>query len=139
MHQKTRVNEVWYLRIWGTFHLVVGFVFSLVFIVGALFLKDYSLFLYLLFSGLLIYMGLIRLRKPYLTYNTNKILMYGMFGEISKTYTWNTANDLVVKDKRIFLTGKKLPFNAWFTNRHQYERMLEFFSGEKALEDELQE
>jgi hypothetical protein len=139
MTQTKLTCEVWYLRIWGTFHVVMGAVFSTIFTVGAAFLEDYSLLLYLLFSGSLIYMGLVRLRKPYLVYSETEIQVRGMYGEIYKTYTWKKSEEIEVKDKRIFLHGKKLRFNAWFTNRHQYKRMLLFFSGEKDFENELKD
>ncbi|MBI3136531.1 MAG: hypothetical protein HYZ14_17785 [Bacteroidetes bacterium] len=133
------IYEVWYLRIWGTFHVVVGAVFSVIFMLGAVVLNDYSFLLYLLFSGLLLYMGLVRLRKPYLVYSPNKIEVRGTYGEIYKTYTWEKADEVSVKDNRIFLNGKKLRFNAWFTNKHQYNRMIRFFSGEILVADELQD
>lgn len=137
MTQATATHEVWYLRIWGTFHLVVGSVFSLVFIVGAAFVEDYSFLLYLLFSGLLIYMGLVRLRKPYLVYSANQIRVRGTYGENYKIYTWNKPEEIEVKNGRVFLNGNKLRFNSWFTNRHQYNRMLAFFNGKFVLENEL--
>lgn len=131
------VFEVWYQRIWGTLHIALGCVFSAIFILGALVLEDLSTLLYLVLSGLLIYKGVVRLRKPYLIYTRTKIVVYGAFGELFRTYEWEHPDDLMVRAARFYLRGKKLQFNAWFTNRHQYKHMLDYFSEDSSAGDEL--
>ena len=78
--------EVWYLRAWGTFHIVTGIIFSVIFILGALVVKDYSFLAYLILSGGLIFTGYQRLTKPYIILFKNRIEVRGLFGEITKKY-----------------------------------------------------
>lgn len=131
--------EVWYLRVWGTFHIVTGIIFSVIFILGALVVKDYSFLAYLILSGGLIFTGYQRLSKPYLILYKNSIEVRGLFGEISKKYEWTNKKELSAISGRIYLRRSKMHFNNWFTNKHQYEKLLRYCSDTTSLADELQD
>ena len=139
MSTETADYTVWYNRIWGILRVAMGSLISLIFISGAFILNDYSLLLYLFFSLMIVYLGIVRLRKPYLIYNHTSIQVIGVYGEKYKSYNWSEKDHVEIRNKRIFVNGKKLSFNAWFTNRRQYEHMLRFFSGESLPADELQD
>ena len=130
--------EVWYIKAFASFHILIGTLFSAIFILGALILKDYFYFLYLILSLGIIVMGINRLQKPYIRCYKNEIYVTGLFGEISKSYTWDRKNEISVSKNRVFIQGEKLKFNSWFTNTHQYQKMLRYLSGENMPADELQ-
>ncbi|MBK8927725.1 MAG: hypothetical protein IPM74_17935 [Crocinitomicaceae bacterium] len=130
--------EVWYMKAFATFHILTGVLFSVIFILGALILKDFFYFLYLILSIGIVVMGINRLRKPYICCFKNEITVTGLFGEISKTYKWEQKNEICISGNRVFVQGKKLKFNSWFTNVHQYQKMLRYLSGENMPADELQ-
>lgn len=132
-------GEVWYLRTWGTFHLVVGIIFSVIFILGAIVINDYTFLLYLILSAGLIYMGINRLKKPYIEYSAQHITVRGVFGEIAKNYIIQKSDIIHVKNNSVFLNSKKMKFNHWFTNPHQYAKMIRLFSVENFPADELQD
>ena len=131
--------EVWYLRAWGAFHVVTGIIFSVIFILGAVVVKDYSFLAYLILSGGLIFTGYQRLSKPYLILYKNNLEVRGLFGEISKKDEWTTMNELTVRSGRIYLRKSKMHFNSWFTNKYQYEKLLRYCSDKTSLADELQD
>jgi len=131
--------EVWYLRAWGTFHVITGIIFSIIFILGAVVIKDYSFLAYLFLSGGLIFIGFQRLTKPYIIVFNRHIEVRGLFGEIAKKYEWEDKKELSIKSGRIYLGSKKMQFNKWFTNQHQYEKLLRYCSNTASTADELQD
>jgi hypothetical protein len=133
------VLEVWYYRAWGTLHVLLGILFSVVFILGAFIPDNLSSLAYLILSFGIVYMGIVRLRKPYLICYDKKISVTGMFGGTAHEYTWEDEKDLVIAGNRLFLKKKKLRFNYWFTNQNQYQNMIRFYSGSASLSDELQD
>lgn len=132
-------NEVWFQRTWCTVHIVLGVLFSIIFVLGALSLKEYTYFFYLLLSGGLIYFGWNRLRKPYVSYTENSIFIHGFLGDIIYRYQFEHRSDILVKDKKFFLKGAKLKMNAWFVNKAQWENMMRYFSNKNSKAEELQD
>ncbi len=131
--------EVWYYRSWGALHIVLGILFSIVFIVGALLLDDLSHLVYLILSFGIVFMGFVRIRKPYLVCFDKKICVTGMFGTTAYEYFWEDEKDLSIKGGRLYLKNKKLKFNYWFTNQNQYQNMIRFYKRSASLSDELQD
>jgi hypothetical protein len=131
--------QVWYYRAWGALHVLLGILFSVVFIVGALLLDDLSHLMYLILSFGISYMGFVRIRKPYLICYDKKICVTGMFGALAYEYIWEDEKDLVIKGNRLYLKNKKLKFNYWFTNQNQYQNMIRFYKKSASLSDELQD
>ncbi len=133
------IIEVWYYRSWGAMHMLLGILFSIIFVMGALILDNLLHLAYLLLSFGMIYMGVVRIRKPYLTCFDKKISVTGPFGNISYEYVWDDEKDLVIKGNRLYLKNKKLKFNIWFTNQNQYQNMIPFYKKSASLSDELQD
>lgn len=133
------ILEVWYKKNWGRFHIAVGILFSIIFVLGALALKDYSYMTYLLLSAGIIYIGYVRLKKPYLICTKDEIRVTGVFGEIVRKYHYQNFKEITIKENRFFKEGKKLKFNAWFTNEHQWENLKRHFNEEPLLVSELQD
>lgn len=136
----TRLNniEVWYLNAWGGLHVLTGLIFSVIFILGAVVLKDYTYLIYLFLSFGLVFFGIVRLRKPYLICSDFKITVIGLFGKATRQYIWTDKKELQIKGNRFYLNNQKLKFNNWFTNQNQYQNMIRFYSGSDLLGDELQ-
>lgn len=141
--QNTNMNapilEVWYYRSWGAMHILLGILFSIVFVMGAFILDNLSYLAYLLLSFGIIYMGFVRIRKPYLTCADKKISVTGPLGNTSYEYAWEDEKDLIIKGNRLYLKNKKLKFNYWFTNQNQYQNMIRFYKRSASLSDELQD
>lgn len=135
----TAILEVWYYRSWGAMHILLGILFSVIFVIGALILDNLFHLAYLILSFGIIYMGYVRIRKPYLICYDKKICVTGMFGAISHDYAWEDEKDLVIKGNRLYLKSKKLKFNYWFTNQNQYQNMIRFYKKSASLSDELQD
>lgn len=129
---------VWYLSAWGAFHILTGIIFSVIFVLGAVVLKDFTFLAYLFLSFGLIFLGIIRLKKPYLICSDFKITVIGMFGQAIHQYTWTDKKELQIRGNRFYLNNQKLKFNNWFTNQNQYQNMIRFYSGSELLSDELQ-
>lgn len=132
-------NEIWFKRTWCTVHIVLGILFSIIFVLGAISLKEYSYFFYLILSGGLIYFGWNRLRKPYVTYTENSIFVYGFLGDIIYRYQFVHRSEIIVKEKKFFLKSTKLKINSWFVNSAQWENMIRYFSNEISKAEELQD
>lgn len=135
----TALIEVWYYRSWGAMHILLGILCSIIFVMGALILHNQSHLTYLLLSFGIIYMGYVRIRKPYLRCFDKKITVTGLLGNTSYEYIWEYDKDLVIKGNRLYLNNKKLKFNYWFTNQNQYQNMIRFYTKSKSLIDELQD
>lgn len=133
------ILEVWYYRAWGALHVLLGILFSIIFIIGAVILNNPSHLAYLILSCGIIYMGFVRIRRPYLICSDKKICVTGLFGSIAHEYVWNDEKDLVVKRNRLYLKNEKLKFNYWFTNQNQYQNMIRFYTKSASLSDELQD
>lgn len=130
-------HEVWYVSAWGLFHVITGIVFSLIFLIGALLLEDLKLLAYIICSAGLVYMGFVRLKKPYIRYSASKIELTGTFGEQLRSYEIKPGDETVVKHNRIYLNGSLLRFNNWFVKKAQYNKMLRFYNPDAASKDDV--
>lgn len=137
--ESEKTVAVFYTHSWGAFHILIGIIFSTVFILGALILNDLFYLVHLLFSGGLIFMGTVRLQKPYLVCAHQNIQVTGHFGQKAYNYSWANDRDLKIKGNRLYLKDKKLKFNSWFTNQDQYKNMIRFYAKSESLSDELQD
>lgn len=126
-----------YQRQYPALFLLAGIFCSVVFLVGAFFLEDYSILFYLILSSGLIYIGWWRFNHPYLKCYHNRIEVSGLFGENFKVYSF-TKKDLVLRGKRIWLKNEKLKFNHWFVRRDDYKKMIDFYFGGD-ISEELKE
>ncbi|MBK8927562.1 MAG: hypothetical protein IPM74_17090 [Crocinitomicaceae bacterium] len=129
--------EVWYMKAFATFHILTGVLVSVIFILGALILKDYFYFLYLILSIGIVVMGINRLRKPYICCFKNEITVTGLFGEISKTYKWEQKNEICITGIA-FLCKEKTEIQQLVYQCAPVPKMLRYLSGENMPADELQ-
>lgn len=133
------ILEVWYKKNWGRFHIAIGILFSIIFLLGAFALKDYYYLTYLILSAGIIYMGYVRLKKPYLICTKDEICVTGIFGELARKYHYQKFKEITINENRFFKDGQKLKFNAWFTNEHHWENLKRLFKEEPLLVSELQD
>ena len=137
--------ELWYQRIWGTVNIALGIIFSVIFILGAVVLNDPSLLFYLILTGGNIYFGWVRIKQPCVICDeavqgsAGAIRVYGIFGQLLVTYTYSHRSEIMVKENRLYQNGKKLKFNSWFTNLHQWEKIKRYYTDGLLPADDLQE
>lgn len=141
--------ELYYHRTWGIINISLGIIFSVIFIVGALFLNDHSFFYYLILTGGNIILGMIRLKKPYVvcteirnddeTISKGEIKVFNSFGIVQYTYTYSSPKEITVVKNRLCQNGTKLKFNSWFTNKHQWNKIISYYKEGKLPADDLQD
>lgn len=140
--------ELWYHRTWGTLHITLGILFGLIFVIGAVVLRDPFLAVYFLAAPGLIVMGWMRLKKPYVVFTERfpgsndvkgEIRVNGLFGGVQQTYTYREPSEIVAKNNRLYQNGRKLRFNSWFINRHQWKKMYRYYGEDLSPADELQD
>jgi hypothetical protein len=137
--------ELWYHRIWGNLNIAVSILFSLIFILGALILNDLKFLLYLVFTAVNGYIGYMRLTVPYAvcteeTLGKNgEIKVYNSYGKVQHTYRYQSRDEITVHGNRLYQGNKKLRFNSWFTKKHEWEKIVQYYSTGTLPADELQE
>jgi len=129
--------KIYYKQIWGSLYLILGIIFSVLFILGFLVLHDFYILTYLILSIGLIVMGFFRLKTPYLICNKNEILVFGLIGNVLYRYSFLNDTEISINKNRFYLNGKKMKFNVWFTNKHHWKQLYQRFSNEVKIEDEL--
>lgn len=132
-------GTVWYYKSWCRIHLILGLIFSFIFILGALALNNYIYLLYLLLSFNLIFMGYQRLKWPYIEYSQTRILVRGNWGYQSKKYNLGNNDRITYHKNRLYLNDQKLKLNHWFTNLHDWKRFINFFIPKHDDFNELQD
>ena len=141
--------ELYYHRTWGIINISFGIIFSVIFIVGALYLNDNSFFYYLILTGGNIILGMIRLKKPYVvcteirnddeTISAGEIKVFNSFGMVQYSYTYKSPTEITVVKNRLCQNGTKLKFNSWFTNKHQWDKIIRYYTDGKLPADDLQD
>ncbi len=133
------IQEIKYQAIWGKLYILLGVLFGLLFIFGALILSDFSIFFNLIASIIVIYTGYSMLKRPYARYTENEIIVYTIFGSQRKKYAVNDPNSIRLSRNRLFIGNKKLRLNNWLINKKDWERMLIFFELRDSLFTELKD
>jgi hypothetical protein len=132
-------GEVKYLSAWSNLYIVFGFLFSIIFIFGAIYLQDPELYLYTIAPLGLIFIGFQLKKHPYMTYDSTNITVYGLLGNIRKQYNFHLKSDVTYKGNRFFVGERKVQANSWFVSVHDWRRAIEFFTDGKELMEELQD
>jgi len=77
--------------------------------------------------------------------NTNGDLILGeikvfhSFGQESHQYSYQSSSEITVIGNRLCQNGKKLKFNSWFTNKHQWGKIIHYYKDGKLPVDDLQD
>lgn len=130
-------GQVYFKYAYGTIPIVIGILTAIIFSMGAIILNQPSYWLYLLLSVGLFFMGLNRIKKPYLVYSENEIMVNGIFGRPLYNYQITARKNLKVVNNNFYLNEVKLKFNNWFVNQSQYNLMIKFFTGDGVIEQHL--
>lgn len=132
-------ESVNYQIIWSRLYILFGVLFGLLFIFGALILKDYTIFFNLIASFIIIYIGYGMLNRPYAKYNAKELIIYGLTGHIRKQYTYASPKEITLKNDRLYLHGKRLKINKWIVDKADWKRLREFYESDLIGLDELKE
>ena len=120
-------------------YIVMGIIFVLIFILGAIILKDFTNILFALSSVFLIVIGVVALKKPYADYSEKELIIYSFIGKIRIKYTFDDKKDVKVKNNNLYFQGEKMKISKSFVNQDEWKRLINFYSDEVKLMDELQE
>lgn len=128
-----------YQKVWSSLYWIFGMSASTLFVFGGLYLGDCTLFLYLLASLYLVAIGISMSKNPYCIYGLTEIKVFGHFRKMRKIYRFDGPSDILVRNNRLYINGRKLRFNAWFINEEEWKRMIIFYSPDDILIHELNE
>lgn len=131
---------VTYNPVYGRLYILFGIIFSLIFALGIFVLGDYTIFLYLFFSGFLIVIGKNALKSNYAIFSEKELILFNIFGKTRKKYSFSSKNDVLSKNNNLYFKGKKIKMNHWFVKKNEWRELMEFYSSEgKSIIDEIQE
>ena len=133
------IEEIKYQAIWGKLYILLGVLFGLLFIFGGILLKDYSVFLNILASAIVIYLGYNMLKRPYARFGEKEIIVYGFFGSVRKHYEFENKDKIVIQGDRLYLNNVKLKINPWMIDKKDWSRLLDYFNPGESIINELQE
>jgi hypothetical protein len=135
--EKYSVN---YNPVYGRLYILFGIIFSVIFILGIFVLKDYTILLYLLFSGFLIVIGKSALKTNYAVFSKNELILFNLFGKQRKKYSFSLKTDVISRNNHLYYKGKKIKLNNWFVKKNEWRELMEFYATEdKSIIDEIQE
>lgn len=132
-------QKVHYLSIYSGLYITLGFVFIVIFILGAVILQEFEMYLYIAAGLFLVVMGFSMRKTPYLLYDEQHIIVYGLFGQVRKEYSFEDKSEVYVRNKLFYLKDKKISANHWMVSKHDWRRAMEFFGEGSKLINELQD
>ena len=133
------MNEIKFQAIWGRLYLILGILFGILFIFGAIILRDYSILLNLLAAALIIYIGNRMLLRSYALYNEHEIKVYGHVGALCKHYQFTDKKEVQIKNNSAYLKGEKLKISAWMVDKQDWKRFIDYYDKDNAFMHELQD
>lgn len=133
------MNKINYQANWGKLYISLGVLFGLLFILGGLILKDFTIFLNIIAAFVVIYMGYGMLKKPSATYDVHEIIVYSVFGSVRYHYAISLTDKLRFEKDKVYLNDKKLKLNSWMIDQKDWQRFREFYDENLGLMSELQE
>ena len=110
--------------------IVLGILFTAIFILGYFIAEIGDAIYYCLMSALLIVVGFGILSGPYATYDSISIQLYNFTGKSRKEYSFTDRSEINIKGNHFYLNGKKLKMNKWFINEEEWQRMVNFYSSD---------
>lgn len=133
------MNEIKFQAIWGRTYFILGVLFGLLFIMGAIILNDYSILLNLLAAALIIYIGKQMLSRSYALYNEREIKVFGHVGALRKHYQFTDKKQITIQSNAAYLNGEKLKISAWMVDKQDWKRFIDFYDTDNAYLHELQD
>ncbi|MEZ4924395.1 MAG: hypothetical protein R2780_14580 [Crocinitomicaceae bacterium] len=121
------MQEVKYNAVYGRLYILLGILFSVIFVVGGIILNDLTIYFNLLASAAIIYIGNNVLKNPYAKFDAQNIILYSFWGSERHHYTFKKS-DLKLKNGRIYLNKEKLKMNSWFLAKNDWNRILQFYA-----------
>jgi hypothetical protein len=131
------MKEIKYQANWGRLYILLGVLFGLLFVIGALILEDFTIFLNILASFMVIYIGYAMLKKPYAGYNKNEIKVFTFLGATRHHYKITADNPIQIENNRLYMGGKKLKLNSWMIDAKDWDRLKIFYDQDASLLNEL--
>jgi hypothetical protein len=116
-----------YKSIYGRFLIVIGIVFTAIFILGFIADIDNSIY-YTLLGGIIILGGYGMLKGHYAIYDEQSISTFNFGFSKRTTYEFKDKSEIQVKNNLLYCNGKKLKMNSWFISKSDWSRMLKFYS-----------
>lgn len=123
-------QRVHYKKAYGRMLIVLGILFTSIFILGYFIAEIGDAIFYCLMSAVLIVVGFGILSGPYATYDSSSIQLYNFTGKSRKEYSFSDQSDIQVKGSHFYLKGDKLKMNKWFMNEEEWQRMINFYSSD---------
>lgn len=120
-------------------YIVLGILFVLIFLMGFFILHDFTNIFYALSSCFLILIGFVALKNPYALFDQKELIIYNFIGKIRIKYTFSNKNEVKVKNNKLFLNGEKMKISHSFVNKEEWNRLINFYSGDAHFIDELQD
>jgi hypothetical protein len=132
------MEKIHYKPVYGRLYILLGILFTAVFIAGGIILKDYINFAYAAASLFMVKMGLNMIKLPYAEFDHKTMILYSFWGDIRKKYTFSSKKDLKLIKNRIYHKEEKLKLNAWFLAINDWKRIVEYYElRDPSLTDEL--
>lgn len=128
-----------YQLVWGRIYILFGLLFGLLFIFGALILADFTILFNLIAAFIVSYIGYAMLKRPYARYSETTLVVYGFTGAVRKQYSFTSTTDIVVKQNKLYLHGKKLKINSWIVDKADWKRLIQFFENDSDFIEELRD
>lgn len=120
-------------------YIVLGILFVLIFVLGAIILQDPINILYAASSTFLIIIGAVALKSPYADFDENQLIIYNFVGKIRIKYTFDDKNDVIVKNDKLYFQGEKMKISKSFVNPEEWDRLIQFYSEPDFLINELKD
>ncbi len=120
-------------------YIVLGILFVLIFVLGAIILQDFINILYAVSSTFLIIIGAVALKSPYADFDENQLIIYNFVGKIRIKYTFDDKNDIKVKNDKLYFQGEKMKISKSFVNPEEWNRLIQFYSEPDFLINELKD
>lgn len=133
------MKEIKYQAIWGRLYLLFAILFGLIFIIASYLLDDYSNLFNLIGALVIGYIGYSMLKRPYLRYSKNAIIVYNYIGSIRKSYQFVHLEDIKLKSNRLYLNGEKLKINDWMVRKADWNRFINYYDQSNSIINELQD
>lgn len=130
-------EEIKYQSIWGKGYILFGVLFGLLFIFCALLLNDFTIFLNVIASIIVIYIGYSMLKQPYAKYSHSEIMVYSFTGAVRKHYQFNDKNETTISGNKLYQNGQKLKLNDWMISKRDWKRMIAFYEGSDGFDGVL--
>lgn len=131
------MKTIKYQSIWGRLYILLGILFSLLFIIGSFILGDLLVLTNLAASILILVIGKNILKNPYVTYTNKEITVYGLLGNKRKQYIIKKSDTIKTQNQSIYLNDKKLKLNHWFIDKGDWKRFLSSFTVDNFMDELL--